>query len=118
MLRRNRNCFQFETGCKRIRTNLFNGIGDGDGGQGRAQVERAVTDGGNGIGDADACQGRAQVERAVTDGGNRIGDGDTGQKLAVVERAVSNSSNPLRNVISCVLPSFRIRNKTAICFTE
>ena len=47
MLRRNRNCFQFETGCKRIRTNLFNGIGDGDGGQGRAQVERAVANGGN-----------------------------------------------------------------------
>ena len=63
-------------------------------------------------------QGIAQGERAVTDGGNGIGDGDTGQKLAVVECAAFNGGNPLRNVISCVLPSFRIRNQTAICFTE
>lgn len=72
----------------------------------------------NGIGDSDARQGIAQGERAVTDGGNGIGDGDTGQKLAVVECAAFNGGNPLRNVISCVLPSFRIRNQTAICFTE
>ena len=47
MLRRNRNCFQCGTVCKRIRTNLFNGIGDGDGGQGVAEAEREVANGGN-----------------------------------------------------------------------
>ena len=72
MLRRNRNCFQFETGCKRIRTNLFNEIGDGDARQGIAVGERAVTDGGNGIGDGDGGQGRAAGERAVANGGNRL----------------------------------------------
>ena len=97
---------------------MFNGIGDSDARQGIAQGERAVTDGGNGIGDADACQEIAAEERPVPNGDDRIGDGDTGQKLAVVECAAFNGGNPLRNVISCVLPSFRIRNQTAICFTE
>ena len=70
MLRRNRNCFQCGTGCKRIRTNLFNGIGDGDGGQGVTGVERVVANGGNGIGDGDGGQGVAGVERAVPNSAN------------------------------------------------
>ena len=47
MLRRNRNAFQCGTGYKRIHSNLFNGIGDGDGGQRRTPAERAVANGGN-----------------------------------------------------------------------
>ena len=70
------------------------------------------------MGDANARQGLAAEECVVPNGDNGIGDGDANQGIAAEERAVSNSSNPLRNVISCVLPSFRIRNQTAICFTE
>ena len=114
----NENTFQGGAEYKGIHTNLCHEIGDGDARQGIAVGERAVTDGGNGIGDGDARQGLAAGERTVSNGNNGIGDGDANQGIAAEERAVSNSSNPLRNVISCVLPSFRIRNQTAICFTE
>ena len=118
MLRRNRNCFQFETVCKRIRTNLLNGIGDGDGGQGRAAVEHSVANGGNGIGNGDGGQGVAGGERAVANGGNGIGDGDGGQEFAGGERAVANGGNALWDGIGRRFASSRISNQKFIGFSE
>ena len=72
MVRRNRNVFQGGTEFKRIHTNLYNGIGDGDARQRIASKERTVPKGGNGIGDGDGGQGRAAGERIVANGGNRL----------------------------------------------
>ena len=54
-------------------------VGDGDGGQAAAVIERTVSDAGDAARDSDAGQVEAVKERIVPDAGDAAGNGDVGQ---------------------------------------